>query len=101
MKVCSYTPSLISTIKNGRSESPVIELQPHLRRMFKKGGGGVETGGFYILYNTFFLLPNYMGRWSNCYTDVHLNKQDQVQTLHCYKYRGKVARQNIITQVFC
>lgn len=52
----------------------------------------------YILYSTFILLLNYMGRCSHCYTDVQLNKQDEVQILYYYKYRGKLGRQNVITQ---
>lgn len=40
-----------------------------------------------------------MGRWSHCYTDVHLNKKDQVLTFYYYKYKGKLGRQNVITQV--
>lgn len=39
-----------------------------------------------------------MGRWSHCYVDVHLNEQDQFQTPYYYKYRGKLSRQNVITQ---
>lgn len=39
-----------------------------------------------------------MGRWSHCYVDVHLNEQDQLQTPYYYKYRGKLSRQNVITQ---
>lgn len=51
-----------------------------------------------ILYKKIILLPNSMGRWSHCYVDVHLNEQDQLQTPYYYKYRGKLSRQNVITQ---
>lgn len=92
----SYPPFLISLTKKNKPNQPT--KQTNEQNQMKWITSHFSATVFYILYSTFILLPKYKSRWSHFSAYVCLNGKDQIQTVHYYKYKRKLDRQNVITQ---